>query len=91
MFPAKQRDPEEARRSRLQRTTANEYAITENFLKGEDGEAPVSPERIHRMLKALPPFKSDDIPQADIDDFQKKGLMGWNYLTWHIFNSNKLV
>jgi len=41
------------------------------------------------MLKALPPFKADDIPQADIDDFQKKGLMGWNYLTGQIFNSSK--
>jgi hypothetical protein len=36
----------------------------------------------------LPPFEGDAIPEEDIDSFQMKGLIGWNYITNQLLNSS---
>ena len=58
IFPPKKVDPLELERAKLTRSAANEYKITENFIKMTEGDkANLSPERINRVLKYLPPFK----------------------------------
>jgi len=41
----------------------------------------VSPERINRLLKHLPPFRHDVVTPDDIDRFDRKGKIGWSYVT----------
>ena len=54
----------------MRRSTQNEYKITEKYLKQMEGEAAnLSPERIERILKKLPPFSTDTIDSDDIDAF----------------------
>ena len=37
-------------------------------------------------MKKLPPFINDNIPEEDIVNFQKKGLIGWGFLTSQVLN-----
>jgi len=54
----------------MRRSTENEYRITEKHLKQMEGEeANLSPERIERILKKLPPFSTDTVDSDDIDAF----------------------
>jgi hypothetical protein len=38
------------------------------------------------MLKKLPPFRHDEYPEEDLEYFQQKSDIGWNYLTSNILN-----
>lgn len=66
---------------KLRRSLENEYNLTTKELCRKQNTGSISPERIRRILNKLPPFPTDVIPGEDIDSFQKKGLIGWNYLT----------
>ena len=69
----------------MRRSTQQEYQRTQKRLIQEEGAAVnLSPERINSILKKFPPFVSDAIPEEDIDTFQKKGEIGWNFLTHSI-------
>ena len=48
--------------------------------------AGISPERINKMVKKLPPFRHDEYPEEDLEYFQQKSDIGWNYLTSNILN-----
>lgn len=51
----------------------------------------MSPERVRNMLNKLPPFPADKIPEEDIDAFQVKGTIGWNYLTQQLLNGSDVL
>lgn len=38
----------------------------------------------------MPPFSGDAIPEEDINSFQVKGLIGWNYITNQLLNGSAL-
>ena len=58
IFPPKRLEPAEVLRLKMFRSSANEYKITENFLKMTEGEkANLSPDRINKILKRLPDFR----------------------------------
>ena len=40
-----------------------------------------SPMKIKSIMKKLPPFKNDEVTEDEIKSFQKKGSIGWNYIT----------
>ena len=42
-------------------------------------------------MKKFPPFLADCIPEEDIEKFQKKGTLGWTYLTQQIFSENTAI
>ena len=81
IFPPMKVDPVDAAQAKLQRSLANEYQIIEKFLKGIEGEnANITPNRINKLLKYLPPFQRDTVPQANIDAFTDRGALGWTFL-----------
>jgi len=57
--------------SKMRRSTENEYGITEKHLRVMEGTlADVSPERVQRILKKLPPFVATDVVDLnDVADF----------------------
>ena len=64
----------------LRRSLKNEYKLAEKDLKFQGVGAP-SPERINKLLKKYPPFQQDNVLEEDITSFQKKGIIGWNFIT----------
>ena len=55
--------------SRLKRCSKNEYKYQESALKVKEGDnTDLSPERINKILKKMPPFKADNLS----DDFIKR-------------------
>lgn len=66
----------------MRRSTKEEYQRIREDIRVHGGTAAdMSPERINRMLKKLPPFKHDEIPEEDLDYFSQKSEIGWSYLT----------
>ena len=59
IFKKQVKDPFEVYEDAMSRSYDNEYKITRNYLKSQYGsrnQKKVSPERIQRILKYLPPF-----------------------------------
>jgi len=42
-------------------------------------------------MKNYPTFKADMIPEDRIDNFQKKGEIGWVYLTQQILQGSEAI
>ena len=81
MFKVAPKSNEELLNDKLKRSTKKEYEKTELKLKASLDCNEVSPERVLHEMKKFPPFLADSIPEEDIDKFQQKGALGWNYLT----------
>jgi hypothetical protein len=76
----------------LRRSTEREYSLIESDLKTREGGATdVSPKRIHALMKKLPPFAHDAIPEEDLRHFREQSAKGWGYLTSHVLNPRSIV
>ena len=42
-------------------------------------------------MKKLPPFQHDVIAEEDIDFFDRKSAIGWDYLTQGLMNKNNII
>lgn len=91
IFKPKEKTNEEILKEKMQRSTKNEYKLTEKNLKFTHKGADISPERIGQIMKKYPPFQADAVPQDEIETFQKKGEQGWTYLTQQIFANNTAI
>lgn len=87
IFKGVVKDPIEVAEEKLKRSLKNEQRHVSNDPKlAKEGESGPSPERINNIMKKLPPFINDNIPADDITQFQKKGLIGWGFLTTQVLN-----
>ena len=87
IFKGVMKDPYEVAEEKLHRSLKNEKRHVSNDPKlAKEGESVPSPERINNIMKKLPPFINDNIPAEDIKQFQKKGLIGWGFLTSQVLN-----
>lgn len=80
IFQQKKKDPTQLLEANLRRSLKNEYRLVEKDHKFQENGAP-SPERINKLLKKYPPFQQDNVLEEDIMSFQKKGEIGWNFIT----------
>jgi hypothetical protein len=81
VFKQKFKSESEVRALQMRRSTENEYKLTEKHIRMSEGNgANLSPSRIERILKKLPPFSTDVIDLDDIESFQQKGTLGWTFL-----------
>lgn len=82
IFQPMVKDSSEVLKAQLQRSEEKEFSIVVNNIKQKEGKAAdLSPLRMQKILKRLPPFQNDTIPEIEIEEFQKKGSLGWSYLT----------
>lgn len=60
----------EALEANMRRSTQREYRLIEEDLRrNEGGGTDISPKRIHALMKKLPPFAQDAIPEEDLTYF----------------------
>lgn len=76
---------------KLRRSLENEKDLATRELSRKQDIRSISPEKVRNMMNKLPPFPSDCIPTDDIDSFQKKGTIGWNYLTQQLLNGSAII
>lgn len=85
-------DPVEVHEYNMRRSTEREYRLIEGDLKrSEGGTTDVSPKRIHAIMKKLPPFAQDAIPEEDLEYFREQSAKGWGYITSHVLNPKSMV
>lgn len=73
----------------VRRTYSNEFRQLTNKLQRQNEDA--SPERVIKLMKKNPPFSGENMTQRELDTFNLKGKLGWQYLSRHILSNSKAL